>query len=92
LGDEGLADPQGFRYAIQNEMQYGQDETITPGSNQQGEPGFDKNKPPPVSTDPVETETPVVEATPGTPAMGTAPGNPQNGNISNNNNQGSHPE
>ena len=41
--DEGLADPQGFRYSITNQMQYGQDEETPPGPNQQGEPGFHQN-------------------------------------------------
>lgn len=38
LVDQGLADPQGFKYAIQNGFQYGQDETISPEPNQQGAP------------------------------------------------------
>jgi hypothetical protein len=43
LVEEGLANPQGFRYMIQNQMQYGQDEEISPEPNQQGEPGFHQN-------------------------------------------------
>lgn len=43
LVDEGLADPQGFRYAMTNQMQYGQNEEATPEPNQQGEPGFHQN-------------------------------------------------
>ena len=43
LVDQGLADPQGFRYMIQNHVQAGQDEEIPPGLNQQGEPGFHQN-------------------------------------------------
>ena len=43
LVDEGLADPQGFQYMMQNQMQYGQDEEIVPEPNQQGEPGFHQN-------------------------------------------------
>lgn len=43
LVDQGLADPQGFRYMMTNQMQYGQDEEITPEPNQQGEPGFHQN-------------------------------------------------
>ena len=43
LVDEGLADPQGFRYAMTNQMQYGQNEEVTPEPNQQGEPGFHQN-------------------------------------------------
>jgi len=43
LVDQGLADPQGFRYAMTNQMQYGQDEEATPEPNQQGEPGFHQN-------------------------------------------------
>ncbi|MFL7870166.1 MAG: DUF5667 domain-containing protein [Anaerolineales bacterium] len=44
LVDEGLADPQGFRYAMANQMGYGQDEGVTPEPNQQGEPGFHQNE------------------------------------------------
>jgi uncharacterized membrane protein YgcG len=44
LVDEGLADPQGFQYMMQNQMQYGQDEEIVPEPNQQGEPGFHQNE------------------------------------------------
>ena len=43
LVDQGLADPQGFRYAMANQMQYGQNEDATPEPNQQGEPGFHQN-------------------------------------------------
>jgi hypothetical protein len=43
LVDQGLADPQGFRYMMTNQMQYGQDEEATPEPNQQGEPGFHQN-------------------------------------------------
>jgi len=44
LVDQGLVDPQGFRYAMANQMQYGQDEEATPEPNQQGEPGFHQNE------------------------------------------------
>ncbi len=43
LIDEGLTDPQGFRYMIQNQMQSGQDEEAVPEPNQQGEPDFHQN-------------------------------------------------
>lgn len=43
LVDQGLADPQGFRYTMNNQMQYGTDETVSPEPNQQGEPGFHQN-------------------------------------------------
>lgn len=43
LVDEGLGDPQGFRYAMTNQMQYGQNEEVDPEPNQQGEPGFHQN-------------------------------------------------
>jgi len=43
LVEEGLADPQGFRYIMMNQMQYGQDDEGTPEPNQQGEPGFHQN-------------------------------------------------
>jgi hypothetical protein len=43
LVDEGLADPQGFQYMMQNQMQYGQEEEVVPEPNQQGEPGFYQN-------------------------------------------------
>jgi len=35
LADQGLTDPQGFRYTIQNQMQYSQDEGTIPTPNQQ---------------------------------------------------------
>jgi hypothetical protein len=44
LVDDGLADPQGFRYAMTNQMRYGQNEEATPEPNQQGEPGFHHNE------------------------------------------------
>ena len=44
LVDDGLADPQGFRYAMTNQMRYGQNEEATPEPNQQGEPGFHQNE------------------------------------------------
>jgi uncharacterized membrane protein YgcG len=43
LVNDGLADPQGFRYMIQNQIQYGQDEEAIAEPNQQGEPGFHQN-------------------------------------------------
>ena len=43
LVDEGIADPQGFRYTMTNRMRYGQDDEITPEPNRQGEPGFHQN-------------------------------------------------
>jgi len=43
LVDEGLADPQGFRNKMKNQMQYGQGDKGTPGPNQQGEPGSQQN-------------------------------------------------
>lgn len=43
LIDEGLADPQGFQYMLENQMQYGEDEEVVPEPNQQGEPGFHQN-------------------------------------------------
>lgn len=43
LVNNGLADPQGFRYVMSNQKQYGQDEDATPEPNQQGEPGFHQN-------------------------------------------------
>jgi len=43
LVDQGLADPQGFRYTITNQMQYSQEEEAEPEPNQQGEPGFHQN-------------------------------------------------
>jgi hypothetical protein len=61
LANQGLADPQGFRAMMQNRMQYGPDETATPGPNQQGEPGFHHNNP---------TVQP-----PGTPGAGNGNGN-----------------
>ncbi len=44
LVDEGLADPQGFRYNTRNETQFGQDESVTSSPNEQGEPGFHLNE------------------------------------------------
>lgn len=43
LVGEGLADPQGFRHMMLNQMQYGQDEEATPEPNQQTEPGLHLN-------------------------------------------------
>jgi len=43
LVEEGLVDPQGFRYLMTNQMQYGQDDEVVPEPNQQGEPGFHQN-------------------------------------------------
>lgn len=40
LVDEGLNDPQGFRYIIENQLQFGQDESGTPEPNRQGDPVF----------------------------------------------------
>lgn len=79
--EDGLADPEGFRYTMQNEMRYGQDETLEPGPNQQGEPGFHQNtEPATLPTDPVETEIPPADATPGAPTSNASPDAPQNGN------------
>jgi len=44
LVDGGLADPQGYQYMLNNQMQYGQDEEALPEPNQQGEPGFHQNE------------------------------------------------
>jgi len=89
--EDGLADPDGFRYIMQNEMRYGQDESLEPGPNQQGEPGFHQNTEPvetetppddvPIEpTDPVETEIPPVDATPDAPTWNASPDALQNGN------------
>ena len=43
LVDEGIGNPQSFRYRMTNQMQYGQDEDAIPEPNQQGEPGFHQN-------------------------------------------------
>jgi len=43
LVEEGLADPQGFRYMMTNQMQYGLDDEVAPEPNQQGEPGYHQN-------------------------------------------------
>ncbi len=76
--EDGLTDPDGFRYAIQNQMRYGQDENLEPGPNQQGEPGFHQNGgPTPALTEPVVTETPAVEPT--TTILNTLPDPQQNG-------------
>ena len=50
LVDEGIADPQGFRYTTQNERGIGQDESATPGPNQQGEPAYHQNDEAPEGT------------------------------------------
>ncbi len=81
--DGGLADPQGFRYTMTNQKQYGQDEDTTPGSNQQGEPGFHQNdqggqQP----TDPGSGNGNGDDQGNGTPG-GQNPDNPQNGNGGN---------
>jgi hypothetical protein len=41
--DTDLANLQGSRYMLENQMQYGQDEAATPEPNRQGEPGFHQN-------------------------------------------------
>ena len=75
LVDEGLADPQGFQYMMQNQMQYGQDEEATPEPNQQGEPGFHQNE---ESGKPDESNSGNGN---GNESPGNSnPGNPQNGN------------
>ena len=74
LVDQALADPQGFRYMMTNQMQYGQDEEIAPEPNQQGEPGFHQND---------QSEQPSVEPGNGN-ADGQSPDNSQNGNGSGN--------
>jgi uncharacterized membrane protein YgcG len=43
LVDEGLADPQGFQYIMENQKQYGQDEEAVPEPNQQGGPNLLQN-------------------------------------------------
>jgi uncharacterized membrane protein YgcG len=75
LVDEGLADPQGFRYMLENQMRYGQDEEATPEPNQQGEPGFHQND---------QSGQPTNEpgTTNGTPG-GQNPDSSQNGNGGN---------
>jgi hypothetical protein len=65
LVDEGLADPQGFQYMMENQMQYGQDEEAVPEPNQLGEPGFHQND-----------ESGKPEEVPGTGAGNEAPGGP----------------
>lgn len=72
LVEEGLADPQGFRYTMSNQMQYGQNEDVTPEPNQQGEPGFHQND---------QGGQPPVE--PGNGNGMQNPGNGQNGNDDN---------
>lgn len=80
--EDGLTDPDGFRYTMQNQMRYGQDENLEPGPNQQGGPGFHQNsEPTPAPTEePVETETPPAEPTPDATILNAAPGFQQNGN------------
>ena len=78
LVDQGLADPQGFRYTMTNQMQYGQNEEITPEPNQQGEPGFHQNDQ--GGQQPVDPSG--IGAGNGAPG-GQNPDNSQNGNGSN---------
>ncbi len=76
--EDGLTNLDGFRYAMQNQMRYGQDDSLEPAPNRQGEPGFHQNSEPTlVPTAPVETETPPAEPT---LDILNAPGYPQNGN------------
>lgn len=63
LADEGLADPQGFQYMMENQMQYGQDEEAVPEPNQQGDSGFHQND-----------ESGKPEETPGNGEGNTSPG------------------
>lgn len=70
-----------YRYAMQNEMRYGQGGSLTPAPNQQGEPGFHQATEPALApTGPVETEVPPFDATPEPPAWNASPNTPQNGN------------
>lgn len=80
--EDGLTNPEGFRYAMQNQMRYGQDENLEPGPNQQGGPAFHQNsEPTPAPTEaPVETETPPAAPTPEATLLNAAPGFQQNGN------------
>ncbi len=78
--EDGLANLDGFRYAMQNQMRYGQDDSLEPAPNRQGEPGFHQNSEPTlVPTEPVETETPPAEPTLDATIL-NAPGYQQNGN------------
>ena len=74
LVDDGLADPQGFQYMLENQMRYGQDEEVVPEPNQQGTPGFHQNE---ESGQPAEAPgTGTGNEMPG----GPNPDSPQNGN------------
>jgi uncharacterized membrane protein YgcG len=82
LVDEGLADPQGFQYMMENQLRYGQDEESEPGPYQQGEPGFHQND-----------ESGKPEEIPGTGTGNEAPGGPnpdaiQDGNPGKSENKG----
>ena len=79
LVDVGLADPQGFRYMMENQMRYGQDEEATPEPNQQGEPGFHQNDQNGQSTNEPGTGNGTGNGTPG----GQNSDGSQNGNGSN---------
>ena len=79
LVDVGLADPQGFRYMMENQMRYGQDEEATPEPNQQGEPGFHQNDQNGQSTNEPGTGAGTGNGTPG----GQNPDGSQNGNGGN---------
>ncbi len=76
LVDEGLADPQGFRYTMSNQMRYGQDEEATPEPNQQGEPGIHQNDQAGQPSEAPGTGIGNGNATPG----GPNPDSPQSGN------------
>jgi len=92
LVDEGLADPQGFRYTMTNQKQYGQDEETTPQSNQQDEPGFHQNDQggqPPV--EPGSENGNGNDQGNGTPG-GQNPDNSQNGDGSNGSPNGQNPD
>ena len=79
LVDEGLADPQGFRYMMENQMRYGQDAEATPEPNQQGEPGFHQNDQSGQSTNEPGTGNGIGNGAPG----GQNPDGSQNGNGGN---------
>lgn len=86
LVNNGLADLQGFRYMIQNQTKYGQDEVIAPEPNRQGEPGLhqDGSNGQPAGEPGAGAGSQYGNETPGEPN----PDRPQNGNDGKNAGQG----
>ena len=82
LVDQEMAEPQGFRNMLENQMEFGQDEETTQEPNQNSEPGFHQNY---ESVKPNETPGSVNGSQNGSgegskPSAGSNPDKPRDGN------------